>query len=240
MIERRYLRNIGTLTEEETILLAGKRVCVIGCGGLGGFVIENLGRIGVGYITAVDSDSFDETNLNRQLLFTMWDLGKPKASTASIRLRALNPNLKATVYDRFLDKELAADIIPSYDVIVDCLDNFDTRFIINDTCVALRKPFIHAGIGEFYGQLMTVIPGAGPCLRCLFPGGVKEKEPKKPFGVDGPTPGVLGTLQALEAMKLLLDLPVSNEGLIIYDGLSLNLEKVAIAPATGCECRKIV
>jgi len=104
--------------------------------------------------------------------------------------------------------------------------------------VAAGKPFVHAGIEEYYGQIMTVTPGTGPCLRCLFPNGVNEKEPKKPFGVIGPTPGVIGTMQALEVLKYILGMPVSNDGLVTYDGLNLSLEKVAIQVNPKCICRR--
>jgi len=217
--------------------LFGASVLVIGCGGLGAPALYYLAAMGIGHLGLCDGDVVSLSNLNRQVLFTREDLGKPKATTAGKRLSALNPQLVTTVYDCFFDEGLAGGIVPAYDIAVDCLDNFKTRFILNDACVAAGKPFVHAGIGEFYGQFMTVTPGAGPCLRCLFPGGVQENEPKKPFGAIGPTPGVLGALQALEVLKFLLGLPVSNEGLVIYDGLQLSLEKVAILPFQGCICR---
>jgi len=180
----------------------------------------------------------------------MDDIGKSKATTAKERLNALNPDLKITVYEQFMDEKLAGTIVPAYDIVVDCLDNFCTRFILNDVCVAAGKPLVHAGIGEYYGQLMTIIPGTGPCLRCLFPNGIKEKtEPEQgeqgddpsvtphvPFGVIGPTPGVVGAMQALETAKYLLGLPVASDGLVTYDGLNLTLEKVPIAVNENCIC----
>ena len=217
--------------------LAKASVLVIGCGGLGAPTLLYLAAMGVGRIGLCDNDVVSLSNLNRQLLFAMDDLGKPKAATAEKRLLALNPRLDTTAYDCLFDEKLAGKIMPGYDIAVDCLDNFETRFLLNDACIAAGKPFVHAGIGEFFGQLMTVTPGTGPCLRCLFPNGVQNKEPKKPFGVIGPTPGVLGALQALEVLKFLLGLPVSNEGLVIYDGLQLSLEKVAIPPSPECKCR---
>jgi len=228
--------------------LAGASVLVIGCGGLGAPALYYLTAMGIGRLGLCDGDTVSLSNLNRQILFKQDDLGKPKAQTAGKRLRALNPQLETTVYDCFLDADLAASILPAYDIILDCLDNFESRFVLNDACVAARKPFVHAGIGEFFGQLMTVTPGTGPCLRCLFPAGaqrpsgtqrpdeINKKGPKKPFGVVGPTPGVLGSLQALEALKYLLGLPVSNDGLVVYDGLQMSLEKVAMTPSPDCIC----
>lgn len=216
--------------------LTDSSVLVVGCGGLGAPVLYYLAAMGVGRLGLCDFDVVSLSNLNRQILFAMDDLGMPKASAAEKRLLALNPSLKTTVYDRFFDGELASAIIPDYDIIVDCLDNFETRFILNDACIAAGKPFVHAGIGEFYGQLLTVTPGTGPCLRCLFPGGNK-KEPKKPFGVVGVTPGVIGSLQALEVLKYLIGLPVSNEGLVVYDGLNMSLERVDLKASANCICR---
>jgi len=218
--------------------LLNASVLVVGCGGLGAPALLYLTAMGVGHIGLCDGDVVSLSNLNRQLLFSPDDLGKSKSVMAERRILELNPNLKTTVYDRLLDKELAESIITNYDIMLDCLDNFETRFILNDACVAAQKPFVHAGISEFCGQFMTVTPGTGPCLRCLFPDGRKEKEPKKPFGVIGPTPGIIGTLQSLEAMKYLLGLPVSNDGLVVYDGLNMSLEKVTITPSPGCMCTK--
>jgi len=212
-------------------------VLVVGCGGLGAPALYYLTAMGVGHIGLCDGDTVALSNLNRQILFTMGDISMQKASTAAKRLTALNPDLKTTVYDRLMDEELARAIIPNYDVVVDCLDNFGARFILNDACIKTGKPLVHAGIGEFYGQLMTIIPGEGPCLRCLFPNGVKEKDKKQP-GVIGPTPGVLGAMQAMEVVKFLLDLPVCNDGLITYNGLDLSTEKVTLSASPGCICRK--
>ena len=246
--------------------LADASVLVIGCGGLGAPALFYLTAMGIGHLGLCDVDTVSLSNLNRQFLFTQDDLGKPKAPTADKRLRALSPQLETTVYDCFFDADLAGGILPAYDIVPDCLDNFESRFVLNDACVAARKPFIHAGIGEFFGQLMTITPGTGPCLRCLFPAGAQrldgaqrqdgtqrqngtqhpdatqrqdgtlKKDPEKPFGVVGPTPGVLGSLQALEALKYLLGLPVSNDGLVVYDGLQMSLEKVALTPSPDCIC----
>jgi len=218
--------------------LANASVLVVGCGGLGAPAIYYLASMGIGHIGLCDGDEVSLSNLNRQLLFTQNDLGKRKAVAAEKRLLDLNPRLDTTVYDCFFDEELAQNTIPHYDVAVDCLDNFETRFILNDACVLTHKPLVHAGIGEFFGQLMTITPGTGPCLRCLFPDGIKEKGPKKPFGVVGPTPGVMGALQALEVLKLIVGLPVSNDGLVVYDGLRMSLEKVELSVSKECFCNE--
>ena len=227
------MKEIGEAGQQK---LADASVLVVGCGGLGSPVLYYLTAMGIGHLGLCDGDVVSLSNLNRQLLYAREDIGKPKATTAKSRLLALNPQLKTTVYDSYLDAKLAKNIVPAYDIAVDCLDNFAARFILNDACVTAGKPFVHAGVGEFYGQLLTVIPGSGPCLRCLFPEGEK-KEPLGPAGIIGVTPGVLGALQALEALKYLLGLPVSNSGFVIYDGLNMNLEKLPLAASPQCRCQ---
>jgi len=217
--------------------LANASVFVVGCGGLGSPVLYYLAAMGIGHLGLCDGDTVALSNLNRQLLYTMDDLGKPKATAAQKRLTALNPRLKTTVYECFLDKELAAAALPAYDIAVDCLDNYEDRFILNDACVTAGKPFVHAGIGEFYGQLLTVTPGMGPCLRCFFPDGVQNSEQIEPLGVVGATAGALGAMQAMEVLKYLLGLPVNNDGLAIYNGLDMLLERVTMAASLECKCK---
>jgi len=228
------MKEVGDAGQQK---LANAKVLVIGCGGLGAPALSYLTAMGIGHLGFCDCDTVALSNMNRQLLFAMDDIGKSKAMMANKRLTGLNPKLKTTVYDSFLDEKLAAEIVPQYDICVDCLDNFTTRFVLNDACVAAKVPFVHAGIGEFYGQLMTVTPGEGPCLRCLFPNRKQEKEVKKPFGVVGPTPGVLGAMQAVEVLKYIVGQPVANEGLVVYDGLSFNIDRIKIEIAENCKCR---
>ena len=231
---QRLMEEIGDEGQGE---LLNASVLVVGCGGLGSSALFYLAAMGIGRLGLCDGDEVSLSNLNRQILYTFKDNFRPKASTAGKRIEEMNPWLRTTAYDRFLDEELAAKIVPEYDIAVDCLDNFESRFILNDACVAARKPFVHAGVGEFYGQLLTVTPGTGPCLRCLFPDGKQRKEPDKPIGIVGPTPGVLGSLQALEVLKYLLGLPVSNDGLVVYNGLNMTMSKVALQANPQCRCR---
>jgi len=265
------MRDIGEAGQTK---LVEASVLVVGCGGLGAPVLYYLTAMGIGHLGLCDGDKVTLSNLNRQVLFTTEDIGKQKAEAASTRLKTLNPDLKATVYNRNIDNESAEEIIPKYDIIVDCLDNFETRFILNDTCVKSKKILVHAGISEYYGQLMTIIPGKSPCLRCIFPNGISplskegaiEKRrgflgtyatqsvtsktdepspcPKKqmnrppvlPVPVIGPTPGVLGAMQAMEVAKYLLGQQVCSDGLVMYNGLELSLEKVKIEPNPNCIC----
>jgi len=229
------MKEIGEMGQQK---LADSSVLVVGCGGLGAPVLYYLTAMGIGHLGLCDGDKVSPPNLNRQVLFTMDDISKPKACTAKERLTALNPDLITTVYDKYMDAMLADAVIPTYDIVVDCLDNFDSRFILNDACIKANKPLVHAGIGEFYGQLMTITPGSGPCLRCLFPNGIKDDKKTKQPGVIGPTPGVIGAMQALETAKYLLGLPVSNDGLVTYDGLDLSIEKVPLTASPRCICQK--
>ena len=231
------MKDIGEAGQRK---LAQASVLVVGCGGLGTPVLYYLAAMGIGHLGLCDGDVVSLSNLNRQLLYNFEDVGKPKAATATKRLLALNPGLQTTVYDCFLDAELAGSIVSAYDIAVDCLDNFAARFILNDACVTAGKPYVHAGVGEFYGQLLTVTPGKGPCLRCLFPEGEQKKEPEKPAGIIGVTPGVLGVLQALEVLKYLLGLPVSNDGFVLYNGLDMRLEKVFLEASAHCSCKNSV
>ncbi|MCL2628591.1 MAG: HesA/MoeB/ThiF family protein [Oscillospiraceae bacterium] len=229
------IKDIG---EEGQQKLAAARVLVVGCGGLGAPVLYYLTAMGIGHIGLCDNDVVSMSNLNRQILFTTADIGKPKAVIADIRIKALNPTIKTTVYQQTMDKELANSIIPDYDIVMDCLDNFSARFIINDACVALGKPFVHAGVEEFYGQLMTVMPGKGPCLRCLFPNGIKEISQKKQIGIIGATAGVLGSLQAQSAAKIILKMETASSGLVTYNGVNCTLETINLEPNPQCICRK--
>ena len=228
------MKEIGEAGQQK---LADASVLVVGCGGLGTPVLYYLTAMGIGHLGICDGDKVALSNLNRQLLYTTADIGKPKAVTAAQRLLALNPKLKTSVYDCFLNAKIAGNIVPGYDIVVDCLDNFSSRFMINDACVMAGKPFVHAGVGEFYGQLMTITPGKGPCLRCLFPQGDHKKKLEESNGIIGATAGVLGALQAVEVLKYLLGLPVSNDGFVRYNGLNTSMEKIDLAALAQCRCQ---
>ena len=234
-----YSRQIemDEIGEEGQQKLLKASALVVGCGGLGAPVLYYLTAMGIGHLGICDGDNISLPNLNRQILFEMDDTGKQKVKVTRKRLTALNPDLKITIYDEYMDDKLAKKVIPDYDIVIDCLDNFDTRFILNDACIKFKKPLIHAGIEEYYGQMMTIIPGEGPCLRCLFPNGIDENKKKKQPGVIGPTPGVLGAMQAMEAAKYILGLKVCNDGLIMYDGLNQSTEKVLLKTSPKCKCK---
>jgi len=177
------------------------------------------------------------SNLNRQLLYSPADLGKRKVDCAAVRLRQFNPQLKISAHYLRLDEQNIEPIIKDYDIIVDCLDNLESRFLLNDACVRQRKPFIHAGVAHLTGQIMTVIPGKSACLRCLLPDRHKESTANK--GILGATAGVIGSLQAIEVYKYLLNLTFNGENLSIFDGWNNRLQQLDIKPDPACICQKI-
>ncbi len=189
--------------------LADAAVLVVGAGGLGCPVLTGLAGAGVGTIGIVDDDRVDASNLHRQPLFSMADVGRLKADAASARLAAYNPTLRLRPYAMRFDAQNALDLLAGFDVVVDCSDNFATKFIINDAAMRSGKTAVIASVYQYEGQLQVVRPQAGSCLRCLWP----EATPDgitgncRQSGVLGPAPAVLGSLQAMEVLKLLLDLP---------------------------------
>ena len=215
--------------------LLGARVLIIGAGGLGSPVAMYLAAAGVGTIGIADADEVDLSNLQRQIIHRTADAGKPKVLSAKETMEAMNPDVKVIPYRMFITGENILDIIKDYDFIIDATDNFQSKFLINDACVMAKKPFSHAGIIRFQGQLMTYVPGQGPCYRCIF----KEPPPKdavpscKQEGVIGAAAGVIGSLQAMEAIKYILGIGELLTGyLLTYDGLEMQFRKVKLPSDT--------
>jgi molybdopterin/thiamine biosynthesis adenylyltransferase len=242
-LRERYSRNLALYEVGETgqEKLLQSHVLVVGAGGLGSPVLLYLTCMGIGHIGIVDGDVVGLSNLNRQILYSEADLGKPKANQAAQRLQQQSPQTTFTVYPEFLTPANVNTILPGYDVVVDFLDNFNTRFLLNDACLDFQIPFIYAGVYKYEGQLLTVIPGKTPCLRCLFPDGEKTAPDQKAItedGILGTTPGVLGALQANAVFKLLLDLPQPRGSLFYFDTLSLTSESIPLTINPSCRCQK--
>ncbi len=199
-IPKRYLRQLPIIGKEGQEKIAKTSVLVVGVGGLGSIVTTYLALAGFGRIIIVDNETVEELNLNRQFLYRDSDIGKTKVLVAAKRLKEHNPNVEVIPINEKLTKYNVERIVSMADIVIDALDNWETRFLLNDACVKLQKPFVHAGVESFYGQLTTIIPGKTPCLRCIIP----KTPPRKEFiPVIGAVVGVIGSLEVIEAIKLI-------------------------------------
>ncbi len=229
------LKEIGVKGQKK---LMNGSVLIIGAGGLGAPAALYLAAAGVGKIGIVDADVVDLSNLQRQVIHTTADVGRPKVESAAETMRAINPDVEVVTYHEFISSANIMDIIKDYDFVLDGTDNFPAKFLINDACVMADKPFSHAGILRFKGQLMTVIPHQSPCYRCVF----KTMPPKdaiptcKQAGVIGAMAGVIGSLQALEAVKFLTGAGELLTGkLLTFDALTMKFHTVKLPPrGDGC------
>ena len=204
----RYLRNRETISGEEQLRLVTSRVAVVGSGGLGGQVLLLLARMGIGYLVVVDHDRFDETNLNRQALSSVRDLGRPKCEVAARVLQNVNPGVDVVAHADQMDAANAGELLAGADVIVDALDNVPDRFVIQDAAASLKIPLVHGALAGFEGQVMTIFPGdAGLTLLYGEPNDERprEKSPEALLGVPAVTPSLVATLQVMEVVKVLLD-----------------------------------
>ena len=227
------LKEVGAAGQAK---LRASRVLVVGCGGLGVPVISYLAGAGIGRLSLVDSDRLEPSNLHRQTMYALADVGKLKAELAAERVRALNPDVDVRPYSTRLDALNARDLIAQNDLVIDCTDNFSTKFLLNDYCVQLAKPVVFASVYQYEGQLQIVQPGSA-CLRCLWPEATRDGIVGNcaEAGVLGPVPGIFGGLQAFEAMKLLLNLPGQlKDELLVLDLLTLSTSRVRTKRATAC------
>src|ERR1700720_3068398 len=217
-------------------LKAAKVLC-IGTGGLGAPLGQYLAAAGVGRIGLVDFDKVDLTNLQRQILFSTNDVGRPKIEAAAERLRGLNPDIQIDTFETMLTSANALDILKDYDVIVDGTDNFATRYLVNDACVLLGKPNVYGSIFRFEGQASVFGYPGGPCYRCLYP------EPPPPGrvpscaegGVLGVLPGIVGSIQAMETIKLILGTGDPLVGrLLLFDALAMRFRELKLKKNPDC------
>jgi sulfur-carrier protein adenylyltransferase/sulfurtransferase len=228
------LAEIGLAGQEK---LKSARVLVVGAGGLGSPAALYLAASGVGTLGLVDCDHVDLSNLQRQVLFDTASVGRPKAEAAAERLRALNPDIQVVAHAAELRAANVLEVIGPYDVVLDGTDRLATRYLVNDACVILRKPLVSAAIHRFEGQAMTFVPGRGPCYRCLFPDATTGPVPNcAEAGVLGVLPGVLGALQATEAIKLVTGIGETLVGrLLMYDALELRFDVLHFERRPDCE-----
>jgi len=197
----RYQRNMNTFSFEENEKFKNFHVCVIGCGGLGGYVIEMLGRLGIGFITAVDGDVFDETNLNRQILSSEKLIGREKAQVAKERMSEVNSEVKVIPIIGLLNEDNYMEILKGHDIVVDALDNANARKILARGCSELKIPLVHGAIAGWYGQVSTIMPGDNT-MEHLYPG-EENKGIEVELGNPAFTPALVASIQVAEVMKVL-------------------------------------
>jgi len=220
-MEERYIRNLGALTEQECAALRTKAVFVAGCGGLGGYLIEMLLRLGVGEIRAADGDVFEASNLNRQLLSSPSSLGKYKAEAAAVRAALVNPGVRFFPIPQFVTEENAADLIRGCDVVMDALDNIQSRRMIARACATAGIPLIHGAICGWSAQAAVVMPG-DDLIEKIYPEGVSlSSKTSLSF-----TPPFCAALQTALCTRLLTGRPLATGRLYLADLLDMELESL--------------
>lgn len=233
---RRHLLLPG-MGEEGVQRLRAARVLVVGIGGLGAPVVLYLAAAGVGVLGLVDADVVDVSNLQRQIIHTTRDIGRSKLQSAAEKVRALNPDVKLEIHDVRLTARNALSLVREYDFVIDAVDTWASKLEINDACVAAGKPFCHAGVQGFVGQLMTYVPGA-PCLRCVLgdtlaaDGNRAETESQ---AVMGSLVGVLGSLQSTETIKFITGVgTLCTRRLLVVDASTMTFETLQVQQSARC------
>ncbi len=229
--KERYDRQIMLLGIENQKRLKDAKVLVVGAGGLGSATLNYLVAAGVGNIILIDNGVIELSNLNRQILYNEEDLGKSKAKVACEKLRKLNSEINIECHESTFSYELGKELVKKVDIAIDALDNWESRFILNKLCVNYRKPFVHAGIEGWYGQITTIFPGKGPCLYCL----IRKAKTREKIPIIGVTPGVLGVLEAAEAIKMILGVGEPLIGrLLIVDLYTMDFKIITIKRDPNC------
>lgn len=223
-MELRYSRNIPALTEKECALLRSKKIAVIGCGGLGGHIVELMARLGIGSIRAVDGDVFDPTNLNRQLLSRTETLGKGKAEAAADRVRSVNPQVEVEAAPVFLTRENAPALIRDCDAVMDALDNIPARRALAECCEDAGIPYIYGAIQGWVAQAAVSLPGDG-LIRTLYPAEIAITEKS----VLSFTPALCASLQCALCTRLLVNRPVQTGKVYYFDLLDMEFETIPFA-----------
>lgn len=231
------LKEVGVKGQKR---LLQSRVLIIGTGGLGAPAAMFLAAAGVGTIGLVDFDGVELSNLQRQIIHLTKDVGKPKVISGRETIGEMNPDVEVVPYQEWVSSGNIQDIIRDrdYDFIIDGTDNFPAKFLINDACVLSGKPFSHAGIIRFQGQTMTYVPGQGPCYRCIFrnPPPADSVPTCKQAGVLGVMGGIIGTIQATEAIKYILGLgDLLTGALLTYDALKMEFRRVKLPHNKKCQ-----
>lgn len=235
----RYHRQIilPRVGEEGQKKLLSAKVLIIGLGGLGSPVAIYLTAAGVGKIGIVDSNQVELSNLHRQILYTTENIGKDKVLSAKERLSAINSDIEVVTHKFKVDTHNIQDIIKEYDIIIDCSDNFPTRYLVNDACVLLCKPLVHGSVLGFEGHALTILPHKDPCYRCLFseipPPGVLPTTQQ--VGIFAPITGIIGTIQANEVLKYILGIGNLLLGkLLVFNVLDSSYHQIKVIRNSQC------
>ncbi len=218
--------------EEGQKKLKQASVFIAGAGGLGSPAATYLAAAGVGCLRIVDRDKVDLSNLNRQILHWDKDVGRAKVESAADKLRMLNQDVRIENIETTISEKNASDLVENCDLIVDALDNFPTRYLLNKVALEKNIPFVHGGVYGFEGRAMTVVPGKSACLRCLY----KKGAPEFKFPVVGVAPGIIGCIQATEAIKHIVGMgDLLTDRLLVYDGLSMTFREMRLKKDPDCE-----
>lgn len=229
---------LSEIGEEGQKKILKARVLVVGVGGLGSPISLYLSAVGIGHLGIIDSDVVDISNLQRQIIHSTDTINMPKVVSAKQAINRLNPDVEVVAYQERLTDENAIKIFDQYDIIVDACDNLQARYVINDACVECDKPFVHGSIFQFEGIATVFFPKQGPCYRCLYPTPPPENMMPSPMdrGLLGVLPGVIGTIEATEALKLILGIGDSlKDRLLTYNALEMSFEIFEIKTNPDCE-----
>jgi len=237
--KNRYIRhlNVPEIGESGQIKLKETSVLIVGAGGLGSASSLYLTAAGIGKIGLVDSDKVELSNLQRQIVHSMNTIGKPKVNSARDHLLGINPLVEiCRIHERITSETINA-VIADYPIVIDATDNFETRYLLNEACVRLKKPLVYGAVYQFYGQMSVFDASRGPCFRCVFREFPTEEVIKanRGVGVVSPVPGVIGTLQAVETIKLILNIgtPVIGK-LLLFDGLQMQFQEISLRKDPAC------
>ncbi len=233
----RYKRNIliPEVNKEGQKKILKARVLICGSGGLGSGVIANLASLGVGKIGIVDNDNVEMSNLNRQFIHNLNNINKPKVLSAKEWIKNYNKDIKVETYYTRLNDKNYLDIAKNYDIIADCFDSFESKFLLNDISLTLEKPLIHAGVSEFRGQTITIIPKKTSCLRCIFP----NADIKTPIdkAIVSPTVSTIASIQSMEILKLIISKgELLTNKILTFDGLNMRFKIINIKKSSSCIC----
>jgi len=231
---KRYDRQIRIkgLGKSGQLKLKKAHVMVAGAGGLGCPAVLYLVAAGIGHVAVVDSENVELSNLNRQVLHWSDDVGKSKGVSIIEKLQQLNPEVTVKTFQEVITADNAQQLVKGFTVVVDGMDNWRTRFLLNKACVKEKIPFVHAGVHSLYGQITTILPGKGPCLQCILPKIPPEEEK---FPVLGAAAGTLGLLEALETIKIITGLGEPLVGRVLhFDGETMSFQEIPVERRRDC------